>query len=239
MKKIKYNHINGRYTEAVINMSTFVLYFTSLIYDPENKLHIYYLAYDEHPDKPCWIISDPNSSDNIYGSIISPFPLNIRDGNMSIFDYDFPINCRYVAPEDVDRWIEKQRNIERFEEKDTLDDIEDTIYRFGFRGVGIEDVKKFFLENSFYFAVLLKEKIGNGFVMVDIPNNHVVWVNSITGKAYDANGKYEPNFLIPTYAEINGVKASKTYHLGKSDIKFSDDDYKALKETYKNWFPNA
>lgn len=233
-----YDKINGKYAEAVINMNKSVLYFTSLIYDPENKLHIYYLAYDKHPDEPCWIISDPNSSDNIYGSIISPFPLNIRDGNIRIFNYYFPINCRYVNPEDVDGWIEEQRNIERFKEKDILDDIEYTIYRFECRGVSTEDVKKFFLENSFYFAVLLKEKIGNGFVMLDIPNNHVVWVNRITGKAYDVNGKYEPNFLIPTYAEINGVDVSKTY-LGKSDIKFSDDDYKILKETYKNWFPNA
>lgn len=238
MKKVKYDKIKGRYTEAVINMNKSVLYFTSLIYDPENKLNIYYLAYDKHPDEPCWIISDPNSSDNIYGSIISPFPLNIRDGNIRIFNYDFLMKCRYVAPEDVDGWIEEQRNIERFKEEDILDDIEGTIYRFKYRGVGTEDVKKFFLENSFYFAVLLNDKIGNGFIMVDIPSNHVVWVNNITGKAYDANGKYEPNFLIPTHASINGVNVAKAY-LGKDDIDFSDEDYKILKKAYENWFPNA
>lgn len=74
--------------------------------------------------------------------------------------------------------------------------------------------------------------------MVDIPSNHVVWVNNITGKAYDMNGKYEPNFLIPTHASINGVNVAEAY-LGKDDIDFSDDDYKALKEFYENWFPNA
>ena len=43
--------------------------------------------------------------------------------------------------------------------------------------------------------------------------------------------------MIPTYAEINRIDVSKAY-LDKSDIKFYDD-YKALKEAYENWFPNA
>ena len=84
----------------------------------------------------------------------------------------------------------------------------------------------------------MKEKIGNGFIMVDIPSNHVVWVNHITGKAYDANGKYKPNFLIPAHASINGVNVAEAC-LGKDGIEFSDDDYKILKKFYENWFPNA
>ena len=236
MKKVKYDEVKGRYTEAVLNMKKTVLFFPALIYDPEKKLHIYYLTYDEHPDEPYNIVVEPN--DKVYGSIISPFPLNMRAGNIRIFDYDFLLKCRYVKPEDIGNWIEEQWCVESFREEDILDDIARILYRFRYRGVDDEETKKFFIENSFYFAVLLKEKMNSGFIMVSIPENHVVWVN-YTGKAYDANGRYEPkNILIPTHAEVNGVNVSIDY-LGKDSIKFSDDDCKALTEAYKNWFPNA
>lgn len=235
MKKVKYDEVEGRYTEAVLNMKKTVLFFPALVYDPEKKLHIYYLTYDEHPDEPYNIVMEPN--DKVYGSIISPFPLNMRAGNIRIFDYDFLLKCRYVKPEDIGNWIEEQWCVESFREEDILDDIARILYRFRYRGVDDEETKKFFIENSFYFAVLLKEKMNSGSIMMSIPENHVVWVN-YTGMAYDANGRYEAKFLVPTYADANGIDIDKTY-LGKDHIKFSEEDYNAFKEAYKNWFPNA
>ena len=232
MNKVKYNEVKGRYTEVFLNEKSLALFSPELVYDPENKLHIYYAVYDDDHDMPYRILVEPN--DKVYGSIISPFPLAFNNGAVNIFAHDFLLRCVFVNPDDVVSWIDEYVDCEDSREEDILYEIREVLYRFESRGPNKEEVKKFFTENSFYFAVLMREQMDTGTVSVCIPENHVVWVNN-SGRAYDANGRYKTDsIMVPPYDKIITEK-----YLNKDDVKVSEEDCEILAKKWGNYFPNA
>lgn len=169
-----------------------------------------------------------------YGTIISSVPIDLDHCKIDdkVFDSD---EATTVSASRVQSWLFKHNMDIIFRDKEIEDKVSAIIKSFSYSKDDNDCTRKYFKDNSFVFAKLLKDKMNCGFVGVLGRSSRCVWVDPATGHCFGSYGKVD-NSSYNIVIAIDGREINSDVLFNKELIPY--EKYLRIEEYNSNKFPN-
>lgn len=169
-----------------------------------------------------------------YGTIISSVPIDLD--HCKIDDKVFASDeATIVSASRVQSWLFKHNMGIIFRDKEIEDEVNVIIKSFSYSKDDNDCVRKYFKDNSFVFAKLLKDKMNCGFVGVLGRSSRCVWVDPATGHCFGSYGKVD-NSSYNIVIAIDGREINSDILLNKELIPY--EKYLRIEKYNSDKFPN-